>query len=103
MYLLCFYVPVDHAEDVKKNIFEAGAGKLGHYDQCCWQTLGQGQFRPLENNQAYIGKTNILETLQEYKVEIIVPNDLIKPVVSALKLAHPYEELAYQVIRLEDF
>lgn len=102
MYLLCFYVPIDHADNVKEKIFEAGAGKFNHYDQCCWQTPGQGQFRPLKNNQAYIGETNILETLEEYKVEIIVPADLIKSVVSVLKFAHPYEEPAYQVIKLEN-
>ena len=53
-YKLCFYVPTSHVEQVKNAIFEAGAGHMGDYDACCFQTLGQGQFRPLEGSNPYI-------------------------------------------------
>ena len=56
-YKLCFYVPTSHVEQVKNAIFEAGAGHMGDYDACCFQTLGQGQFRPLEGSNPYIGET----------------------------------------------
>lgn len=102
MYLLTLYIPQSHNESVKQALFDAGAGKFNHYDQACWQTLGDGQFRPLENSNAFIGKPGVLENLPEYKVEVIVQDEYIHAVVEALKQAHPYEEPAYQVIKLTD-
>ncbi len=81
-------------------MFEAGAGKIGNYECCSWQTLGRGQFKPLPGSQPYIGSTNQLETLIEYKLELIVPDDLIKTVIEQMKQAHPYEQPAYDVWQL---
>lgn len=78
-------------------MFDAGAGRIGLYDQCCWQVEGQGQFRPLEGNQAFVGETNQLEVLAEYKVEMVCDKTLIKGVLTAMHLAHPYEEVAYDI------
>ena len=55
MYKLCFYVPESHLEEVKEAVFAAGAGKMGDYDACAWQTAGQGQFRPGEGADPHIG------------------------------------------------
>lgn len=101
MFKLCFYVPELHLESVKQAVFEAGAGKIGDYDRCCWQTLGQGQFRPLAGSQPFLGQEGEVETVQEYKVEIVCDNALIKDVIAALIKVHPYEEPAYDVIKLE--
>lgn len=95
MYKLCVFIPSSHLEQVKSAMFEAGAGRIGQYDCCSWQTLGQGQFRPLTHSQPFIGQTGQLETVDEYKVELVVENQLIKSVISAMKQAHPYEEPAY--------
>jgi len=95
MYKLCVYIPLSHLEQVKKALFEAGAGKIGYYDNCCWQTQGKGQFRPLINSQPYIGQTGKVETVDEVKVELVVEDALIKEVIASMKLAHPYEEPAY--------
>lgn len=103
MYKLCFFVPPEHAEQVKKAVFKTGAGKLGDYAECCWQTLGTGQFRPLDGSQPYLGKTGALEKVQELKVELLCEPELIHEALSALKTAHPYEEPAYEVIKLESF
>lgn len=103
MYKLCFYVPENATELVKKAIFEAGAGKLGDYDTCCWQTLGNGQFRPLDNSNPYIGQKGQIETVTEYKVEMVCDDEHIKAAIAALKKAHPYEEPAFDVCQLEDF
>jgi len=100
MYKLCVFVPDSHLEQVKTAMFNAGTGKIGHYDSCCWQTQGQGQFRPLQGNQAFIGNINQLETLNEFKVEMVVSDDLIKTVIHHMKQAHPYEEPAYDTWQL---
>ena len=90
--------------DVVKNaVFAAGAGRIGDYDQCSWQVLGQGQFRPLDGSQPFLGQTGVVEQVQEWKVELVVADELIRPVVAALKQSHPYETPAYEVWRLEDF
>ena len=103
MYKLCVFVPEDAAEQVKQAMFEAGAGKIGDYDSCCWQTLGQGQFRPLEGSSPFIGEQNRIETVAEYRIEMVCADELIKDAVAAMKNSHPYEEPAYDVWKLEDF
>lgn len=103
MYKLCFFVPESHREAVKSTLFAAGAGKIGDYDCCAWQTLGEGQFRPLAGSQPFIGEADQIERVAEWKVEMVCADELIKPVIAALKQAHPYEEPAYDVWRLADF
>lgn len=103
MYKVCFFVPVDYTEKVKEALFNAGAGKIGDYDQCSWQSLGQGQFRALKNSQPFIGDLNKLEVVDEFKVELVCSAQNIKAAIEALKTAHPYEEPAYEVYKLEDF
>ena len=103
MYKLCFYVPENTADLVKNALFEAGAGKIGDYDSCCWQTSGTGQFRPLEHSNPTIGEIGQIEKLAEFKVEMVCDDKYIKAVISALKKAHPYEEPAFDVWKLEDF
>lgn len=103
MYKLAFFVPPSHLDVVKAAVFAAGGGHLGDYDQCAWQTLGQGQFRPLDGSQPFIGQAGQLERLEEWKVELVVADDLIAQVVAALKQSHPYETPAYEAWRLADF
>ncbi|GHD50781.1 hypothetical protein SAMN05216429_1016 [Marinobacter persicus] len=103
MYKLCYFVPGTHLEVTKQALFEAGAGKIGDYDQCAWQCQGQGQFRPLAGSDPFLGKNGELETVSEFKVELVTGDDVIAEAVAALKQAHPYEEPAYEVYRLEDF
>lgn len=94
-YKVEFYVPTDHAEVVKDSMFAAGAGKLGHYDRCCWQTVGTGQFRPLEGSTPFLGKAGHTETVEELKVEMICDAESIAAVIKALRSTHPYETPAY--------
>jgi hypothetical protein len=103
MYKLCFYVPASHLEPVKQAVFQAGAGHIGAYDQCAWQVLGEGQFRPLSGSQPFIGHAGHVEKVPEYKVEVVCADVLIASVVAQLKQTHPYEEPAYQVWKLEAF
>jgi hypothetical protein len=100
MLKLCFYVPESHLERVKTALFSVGAGKIGRYDSCSWQTLGQGQFRPLEGSSPYLGQEGAVETVQEYKVEMVCDEALIKKVLDTLRRVHPYEEPVYDVMKL---
>jgi hypothetical protein len=101
LFKLEFYVPESHLERVKQAVFATGAGKVGDYECCAWQTLGQGQYRPLAGSQPYQGQVDALEKAQEYKVELVCKAELIRDAVAALKAAHPYEEVAFSVIRTE--
>ncbi|MBH3312367.1 NGG1p interacting factor NIF3 [Pseudomonas mosselii] len=103
MYKLAFFVPDSHVEVVKAAVFAAGGGRIGDYDHCAWQTLGQGQFRPLDGSQPYLGQGGQVEVVEEWKVELVVADALIAQVVAALKQSHPYETPAYEVWLLADF
>ncbi len=100
MYALIYYIPpVDH-ERVKQALFARGAGKIGHYDQACWQVLGTGQFRPLAGSHPATGKQARLEQLEEFRVEMVCDEEHIKKVVETLLKEHPYEQPAWQVHRI---
>jgi len=97
MYKLVFFVPEAHCEVVKTAVFAAGAGKIGDYESCSWQILGQGQFLPQKNSQPFIGTADVLAKIAEYRVEMVCGDDCIEQVIKSLKEAHPYEEPAYDV------
>lgn len=100
MFKLCFYVPESHLEVVKSALFAAGAGQIGNYDSCCWQVLGQGQFRPLQGSAPFIGQQDSVEVVAEYRVEMLCAAAHIKAAAAALLNAHPYEEPAWDVVGL---
>lgn len=101
MYKLAFFVPESHLEPVKQAVFAAGAGRLGNYEHCCWQTLGQGQFRALKNAEPFLGECGKRELVAEYRVELVCEDNLVRQAVAALKAAHPYETSAFDLWRLE--
>ena len=103
MYQLSFYVPAAHVDAVKQAVFDAGGGRIGNYDSCCWQVIGQGQFRPLPGSDPAVGGVGQLELVDEFKVEMVCDDACIAAAVAALRRAHPYEEPAYQVWKLESF
>ncbi|WP_323847223.1 YqfO family protein [Microbulbifer magnicolonia] len=101
MYKLCVYIPESHLETVKGALFAAGAGRIGDYDSCCWQVLGAGQFRPLEGSQPFIGQTGAVERVAEYRVEMVCADELVDAALAALRGAHPYEEPAFDLWKLD--
>jgi hypothetical protein len=103
MLKLCFYVPESHLETVKSAVFNAGAGRIGNYQECCWQVLGSGQFRPLHGANPAIGTVDTLEHIAEYRVEMVCAEASIRAVITALRNAHPYEEPAFDVTQVLDF
>lgn len=83
-------------------MFTAGAGKLNNYQHCAWQTMGTGQFKPVDKANPAIGELNKITSLEEYKVEMLCTKDCIEQVVSAMKSAHPYEQVAYAILKMEN-
>ena len=102
MLKLCVYIPQTHLESVKTALFAAGAGRQGDYQCCAWQTLGTGQFKPMAGSQPFIGEQDKIEYVPEYRVEMLLDESQKQSVISALREAHPYEEPAFDLIRLED-
>ena len=102
MYKLNFYVPLKEKESVKQALFDIGVGRYENYECCSYETLGVGQFKPINNAKPFLGEIDMLEKVDEYKVEMICSNELIKEAVKVLKEVHPYEEVAYEVFRMED-
>ncbi len=101
LFKIEFYVPAQQLQQVKQAMFAAGAGKVGDYDSCAWQILGEGQYRPGAASNPFKGEQGTLETLDEYKVEMVCSEENIRGAIAALKVSHPYEEVAYSVIRTE--
>ncbi|QOP42162.1 NGG1p interacting factor NIF3 [Sulfurimonas marina] len=103
MYKLNFFVPEADKERVKEALFALGVGRYENYECCSWETLGQGQFKPIEQANPAIGELDKLEVLPEYKVEMICKDELIKEAVKTLKEVHLYEEVAYEVFKMAEF
>lgn len=103
MYKITVYVPDSHLESVKTAMFVAGAGRVGNYESCAWQVKGSGQFRPIEGATPFLGYVGALEQVEEWKVELVCEDGLVRDVIRALREAHPYEEPAYDVVKTEDF
>lgn len=101
MYKLCVYIPDAQLESVKRALFDAGAGRIGNYSDCCWQVAGMGQFRPGEGSQPFVGEQGVVEQVAEYRVEMVCADDVVDQVVAALRATHPYEEPAFDLIRVE--
>lgn len=81
-------------------VFEAGAGRIGHYDCCAWQVEGEGQFRPLDGSRPFIGQPGEIKKVSEYRVEMVCGKQYLAASLVALKQAHPYEEPAFDIVRL---
>ncbi|MDG2394847.1 NGG1p interacting factor NIF3 [Candidatus Thioglobus sp.] len=102
MYQISFYVPEKDLELVKNAMFNAGAGKFNNYENCAWQTIGMGQFKPINNANPTIGALDELEAIEEYKVEMMCVEDNLQIVIEAMKFAHPYEQVAYSVYKMDN-
>ena len=100
MIKLIFFVPLDAKEKVKKAIFDAGAGKIGNYECCCFETIGEGQFRPLDHANPTIGEIGKTVILKEARIEVVLDVNIRGKVENALIESHPYEAPAYEFYSL---
>lgn len=99
---LAVYVPQLHATTVREAMFGAGAGHIGDYDSCSFSTQGHGTFRGLDNANPFVGKQGEMHTESEVKLEVVMPAFVQGAVVAAMKSAHPYEEVAYDLYALNN-
>lgn len=99
---LIVFCPTEKAEEVREAMFRAGAGTIGEYDECSFNTEGTGTFRGSENTDPYLGKPGVREEAREIKIETIYPAPLEGKVIREMINAHPYEEVAYDIIPLDN-
>lgn len=97
---IVIYVPVDHAEAVRKALGEAGAGHIGNYDFCSFSQRGTGRFRPGEGTDPFIGTTGTIEAVEEERIETVCSRTIVDKVIDAVRKVHPYEEMAYDIYPL---
>jgi dinuclear metal center YbgI/SA1388 family protein len=99
---LITFAPVDQAEKLRKAVFEAGAGHIGKYAECSFNSIGTGTFKAEEGADPYVGEIGKQHQEEETKIEIVYPFYLEKQVVDALVASHPYEEVAYDIFTMEN-
>lgn len=97
---LVTYVPVNHAEEVRNALFEAGAGNIGNYSECSFNAEGTGTFKGNEQTDPYVGEPGKPHLENEMRIETIYPATIESKILMALVLAHPYEEVAYDLYNL---
>jgi dinuclear metal center YbgI/SA1388 family protein len=96
------YVPSANKDALLNALFAAGAGNIGNYSECSYSVDGVGTFKGNKDSNPVIGVRNNRSTEQEHKIEVIFPNYLESKILHALKANHPYEEVAYEVITLDN-
>ncbi len=99
---LAVFVPPEHVDAVRSAMAEAGAGRIGEYSHCSFNLTGMGTFLGNEASDPAVGKKGRLESVSEVRLEMILPHWRLDPVIRAMKAAHPYEEVAYDVYPLEN-
>ena len=96
------YVPKENAEEVQNALFASGAGSIGDYKNCSFQSFGVGTFLPSEDASPKVGEKGKQERVKEIKIEVIFPKNIEKRVISEMRKIHPYEEVAFQIYILDN-
>ncbi|WP_447640678.1 MULTISPECIES: Nif3-like dinuclear metal center hexameric protein [Chitinophagaceae] len=99
---LVTFVPHDSVEKVRTALFHAGGGAIGNYDECSFNTKGEGTFKAAEGTNPYVGNIGERHLEPETRIEVIFPKHLKSRIVDALIAVHPYEEVAYDLYLLEN-
>ena len=97
---LVVFVPHEALDQVRDALFAAGAGRIGDYERCSWYTDGIGTFFGGEATDPSVGEKGQEERVPELRLETVFPEDRHDAVIAALRLAHPYEEPAFDVYPL---
>jgi dinuclear metal center YbgI/SA1388 family protein len=99
---LITFCPEDKADSLRKTLFSAGAGHIGNYDECSFNTNGLGTFRAGSGSNPYVGELGKSHEENETKIEVIYHSDKESKLLNALVREHPYEEPAYDLISLSN-
>lgn len=102
LYKLSVYVPIEHSTAVSSAMFDAGAGKIGNYSECSFEHTGIGTFKPSELANPFDGEIGMRNRIPETKIDVLVSSHSLNAVLEAMNQAHPYEEVAYDVIPLKN-
>ncbi|MDW7675665.1 MAG: Nif3-like dinuclear metal center hexameric protein, partial [Bacillota bacterium] len=102
LYKIVVFVPHGHEDKVRDGLSKGGAGYIGNYSSCTYQTDGIGTFKPEEGTNPFIGQQGLLEKVTESRIETIVPEEKLNSAIKAMLKAHPYEEVAYDIIPLHN-
>jgi hypothetical protein len=102
VYKLVWFVPEEALDATRDAVFSAGAGRIGDYERCSWYVAGTGTFLAGPGAQPATGEVGREERVSELRVETVVPADRAEAVVRALRGAHPYEEVAYDLDALAE-
>jgi dinuclear metal center YbgI/SA1388 family protein len=102
LYKLTVFTPMDSVEAVHEDLCAAGAGAIGNYYGCSFQSIGTGMFTPNEKANPTLGKAHIPERVEEMKMEYLVPKHLLGAALGAMRKSHPYEEVAHDLVLLEN-
>ena len=96
------FVPLAHAEKVRTALFEAGGGQIGNYTECSFNVEGTGTFKAGEGADPFVGNLHERHSENEIRLELVFPSHLQGPIIKALKAAHPYEEVAFDIVALSN-
>jgi hypothetical protein len=102
VHKLVWFVPEVALDTTRDAVFAAGAGQIGDYERCSWRTVGTGTFLAREGAAPAIGEVGREERVRELRVETVVPFERAEAVVRALREAHPYEEVAFELSAIVD-
>ena len=94
---IVIFVPETHADKVRQVMGDAGAGKIGNYSHCSFSSNGRGRFLPKDGATPTIGKIGTMEIVDEERIEFVCEKSNLEKIISAMKEAHPYEEVAFDV------
>jgi len=102
LYRISVYVPHEYFNEVQTAMFRAGAGKIGNYDECGFSLSGEGTFRPIAGAKPHTGDMGVRHSSEEIRFEVVSTDVNIYRILEAMQEAHPYEEVAHEVVRLEN-
>ena len=102
LFKLVTFVPEEYADKVRDAVFRAGAGHIGNYDSCSFNSQGEGTFRGNESTNPFVGQKGELHNEPEIRIETIVPEMHLKSVIDSMISAHPYEDVAYDIYPLKN-
>ncbi len=102
LFKIAVFVPETHVNEVHEALMNNGAGHIGNYSEAGFRTLGLGTFKPLEGSDPHIGTLGELERVEETKLETVVSQSNLHKAINAMLKVHPYEEVAYDIYKLDN-
>lgn len=103
LHKLVVFVPQKHTDQVKRALYDAGAGNIGNYSNCSFSVSGTGSFKPNQEAKPFVGSAKMEENVNEDRIEVIFPSYLQHKIITALNQSHPYEEVAHYISTLQNY